>query len=638
MLDQPDRLGRDRERADRFVVAGVADVEDREALAGPHLGLVVDLGDERAHRVHHETALRRGRRATTSGAEPWAESMSGAPARHFVDVVDEDHALLAEPLDDEPVVDDLVVAVHGRLERAHHPRERLDRHLDAGAEAPRLGERAPCRTGTAARGVRAGFEVRPRRLAPMPAARVVAVAPGSPAAAAGHRSPATRSSRVNGEELRDVIAYQLQADEPARRARAPARRARAAGRGRQGRRARRSASSSTSAVFDRVRTCDNHCPFCFIYQLPKGMRRSLYLKDDDYRLSFLYGNFTTLTRFTEADLERVVTERLGPLYVSIHATDPEVRTRLLRNRRGATSLRWLELLLDAGIEVHGQVVVCPGINDGAVLDDTLLGVLDRFPTLATVGVVPLGVSAHNHEPEMRPHTPRRSRGRARHDRRWQARFLRRARPPARVRLRRVLPPRRAAVPRRSTTYDGVLAARERHRHGAHVRGRGARRARRASTSQATGVRGRLLRLGRRRARRRLPRAAAPTPHISARRPRPPSRPIATDRDPHGRVLGAQVLAPLLALAELAGVDVRLLPVDEPVLRRQHRRHRPADRRRRRRRARRRARRRPLPPARRRAVARPLPRRHDARRLPRPVEVVADRRRVARARRCGRDAA
>ena len=94
-------------------------------------------------------------------------------------------------------------------------------------------------------------------------------------------------------------------------------------------------------MFDRVRTCDNHCPFCFIYQLPKGMRKSLSLKDDDYRLSFLYGNFTTLTRFTEADLERVITEQLSPLYVSIHATDPELRARLLRNRRGATSLRWL---------------------------------------------------------------------------------------------------------------------------------------------------------------------------------------------------------------------------------------------------------------------------------------------------------
>jgi putative radical SAM enzyme (TIGR03279 family) len=159
-----------------------------------------------------------------------------------------------------------------------------------------------------------------------------------------------------------------------------------------------------SAVFDRVRTCDNHCPFCFIYQLPPGMRKSLSLKDDDYRLSFLYGNFTTLTRFTEADLERVVTEQLSPLYVSIHATDPELRARLLRNRRGATSLRWLAALLDAGIEVHGQVVVCPGINDGDALDDTLLGVLDRFPALASVGVVPLGVSDHTTEPEMRPHT------------------------------------------------------------------------------------------------------------------------------------------------------------------------------------------------------------------------------------------
>src|SRR5690606_14468927 len=77
-----------------------------------------------------------------------------------------------------------------------------------------------------------------------------------------------------------------------------------------------------SALFDQVRTCDNHCEFCFIYQLPPGLRQSLYLKDDDYRLSFLFGNFTTLTRFTEADLERVVSERLSPLHVSIHATDP----------------------------------------------------------------------------------------------------------------------------------------------------------------------------------------------------------------------------------------------------------------------------------------------------------------------------
>ncbi len=160
----------------------------------------------------------------------------------------------------------------------------------------------------------------------------------------------------------------------------------------------------SSALFDRVRTCDNHCEFCFIHQLPAGMRRSLSMKDDDYRLSFLYGNFTTLTRFTEMDLERVLTERLSPLFVSIHATDPDVRAGLLRNRRGATSLRWLSALLDGGIEVHGQVVVCPGRNDGAVLEDTLAGVLDRYPGLSTVACVPLGVSTYSHEDAMRPHT------------------------------------------------------------------------------------------------------------------------------------------------------------------------------------------------------------------------------------------
>ena len=165
---------------------------------------------------------------------------------------------------------------------------------------------------------------------------------------------------LNGEDLRDVIRYQVQADEPVVELTL-----RRKGPGPDQLVVEKAAGASLgleleSAVFDRVRTCDNHCPFCFIYQLPKGMRRSLYMKDDDYRLSFLYGNFTTLTRFTEADLERVITERLGPLYVSIHATDPEVRAELLRNRRGATSLRWLAALLDAGIEVHGQVVVCPG--------------------------------------------------------------------------------------------------------------------------------------------------------------------------------------------------------------------------------------------------------------------------------------
>lgn len=160
----------------------------------------------------------------------------------------------------------------------------------------------------------------------------------------------------------------------------------------------------SSALFDRVRTCDNHCAFCFIYQLPPGMRRSLYLKDDDYRLSFLYGNFTTLTRFTEADLERVVTEGLSPLNVSIHATDPSVRSEMLRNPRGGMSLRWLRQLLNHGITVNGQLVVCPGVNDDTILEDTMIGILDRYPDLNSVAVVPLGISRYNTESAMRAHT------------------------------------------------------------------------------------------------------------------------------------------------------------------------------------------------------------------------------------------
>ena len=234
---------------------------------------------------------------------------------------------------------------------------------------------------------------------------VVAVTELSPADLSGLR-PGDELLFLNGRSPRDVIEYSLLVDEPEldlviRR---------------RGVSDPFSVSVSkqpgepfgvevSSALFDRVRTCDNHCEFCFIQQLPKGMRRSLSLKDDDYRLSFLYGNFTTLTRFTEMDLERVLTERLSPLFVSIHATDPEVRARLLRNRRGATSLRWLSALLDGGIEVHGQIVVCPGRNDGPILHDTLAGVLDRYPNLATVAVVPLGVSRFSTEPAMRPHTP-----------------------------------------------------------------------------------------------------------------------------------------------------------------------------------------------------------------------------------------
>ncbi len=232
--------------------------------------------------------------------------------------------------------------------------------------------------------------------------RVVAVAPGSPASLAGLQ-PGDEVVSLAGRRPRDVIEWRLLADEAdlemeVRRGGLDFELTVAKAEGQA------LGAEVSSALFDKVRTCDNHCDFCFIYQLPPKLRESLYLKDDDYRLSFLYGNFTTLTRFTEMDLERVVTERLSPLNVSIHATDPELRARMLRNRRGATSLRWLRALLDHGIEVHGQVVVCPGVNDGAVLDGTLVGILDEYPELATACIVPLGVSRYNTEAAMRPHT------------------------------------------------------------------------------------------------------------------------------------------------------------------------------------------------------------------------------------------
>lgn len=250
---------------------------------------------------------------------------------------------------------------------------------------------------------------------------VVAVTPGSPAERAG-LLPGDEVLSLDGVSPRDIIEWRLLTDVAdveleVRRGGVETTIAVDKSEGEP------LGAEVASALFDRVRTCDNHCPFCFIYQLPTGLRPSLYVKDDDYRLSFLYGNFTTLTRFTEADLERVVTEGLSPLNVSIHATDPEVRVQLLRNKRGATSLRWLSALLDHGITVNGQIVVCPGINDGSVLEETMIGILDRYPMLSQVAVVPLGISRFNREESMRLHTTDEARRVVEIVEEWQGRFL-----------------------------------------------------------------------------------------------------------------------------------------------------------------------------------------------------------------------
>lgn len=141
-------------------------------------------------------------------------------------------------------------------------------------------------------------------------------------------------------------------------------------------------------IFDGITECRNACTFCFMRMLPKHMRPALTLRDDDYRLSFLQGNFVTLTNVTEEDFERIVTLHLSPLHVSLHAVSPEVRRELI-GRNAEHGMEVLERLLDAGIEIHAQLVVCPGVNDGPELVKTL-GFVESHPGILSCGMVPLG--------------------------------------------------------------------------------------------------------------------------------------------------------------------------------------------------------------------------------------------------------
>ena len=149
----------------------------------------------------------------------------------------------------------------------------------------------------------------------------------------------------------------------------------------------------SDVLFDGIRTCVNACQFCFMSMLPEDMRPSLTLRDDDYRLSFLQGNFVTLTNLTDDDVERIITCRLEPMNVSIHAVSPEVRQALI-GRNAQRGIDVLERLCEAGIEVHGQIVLCPGVNDGDELVRTLDWV-EEHPRVTSLAVVPLGYTKHS---------------------------------------------------------------------------------------------------------------------------------------------------------------------------------------------------------------------------------------------------
>ena len=151
-----------------------------------------------------------------------------------------------------------------------------------------------------------------------------------------------------------------------------------------------------TALFDALIQCNNHCPFCFIDQQPPGKRESLYFKDDDYRLSFLYGSYLTLTNLPPREWQRIEQMRLSPLYVSVHATEPELRIRLLKNPRAGQILTQLQWFQERRLQIHAQVVVCPGINDGVHLEQTLRDLASfhkgDVPTVASVAVVPVGLT------------------------------------------------------------------------------------------------------------------------------------------------------------------------------------------------------------------------------------------------------
>jgi len=144
----------------------------------------------------------------------------------------------------------------------------------------------------------------------------------------------------------------------------------------------------------KIKLCGNHCVFCFIDQNPPGMREEIYIKDEDYRLSFLHGSYVTLSNLGEIDLQRIVAQRLSPLYVSVHATDVETRMKLLGIRKNDNLIENMDRLLTAGIKMHCQIVVCPGINDGDVLERTINNLRMRYPNVLSVAVVPVGLTKH----------------------------------------------------------------------------------------------------------------------------------------------------------------------------------------------------------------------------------------------------
>ncbi|MBI3969305.1 MAG: DUF512 domain-containing protein [Chloroflexi bacterium] len=220
--------------------------------------------------------------------------------------------------------------------------------------------------------------------------RITAVQPGSAAAAAGLR-PGDALVSLAGQPVRDVIDYHYLAAESDWRLEIK----------RDGSTIPLEASvpigeelgvEFAAVTPDGIRRCNNRCPFCFVTQSPKGMRKTIYIKDDDIRYSFLHAHFVTMSNWTEEDWRRIEEQRLSPLYISVHATDPAVRRRLLGNKHAPDVLEQIRRLAALRIAVHTQIVVCPEINDGAQMLKTIEDLHSLYPTVLTISLVPVGLT------------------------------------------------------------------------------------------------------------------------------------------------------------------------------------------------------------------------------------------------------
>ncbi|MCR5648793.1 MAG: DUF512 domain-containing protein [Oscillospiraceae bacterium] len=236
------------------------------------------------------------------------------------------------------------------------------------------------------------------------ASRIVAVDRGSPAARARLR-PGMLLEKINGHEIRDVLDYRYWSEEPKLLLELRDERGRAIKKRVKKPEGIPLGLDFETYLMDAQRSCANRCVFCFIDQLPKGMRPTLYYKDDDARLSFLQGNYITLTNLSGREIDRICALRISPLNVSVHASDPDVRRAMLRNPSAGRCMELMRLLAEHDIEMNCQIVLCPGMNDGEVLTKTLEDLSALCPQVHSVSIVPVGITRYREGlPDLSPVT------------------------------------------------------------------------------------------------------------------------------------------------------------------------------------------------------------------------------------------